>query len=377
MTPTPITKIAATAALIGALTLSGCASAPATDAGASADGKLRVVATTTQLADFADIVGGDEIALTGLLAAGASAHHFDPSAKELLALGLADVLIVNGAELEGFITSAIEASGFSGELITAADGIDLVEAEEITERAAHAYESEEEHAAHTDHEDHDHDHDDHNHEHDHDHAGNDHEGHDHDGHNHGPVNPHLWTSPRYASAMTAEIARGLAAVDPAHAEGYSDRAASYETQLTLLDEWIAAEMAQVPAEKRVLVSGHDSLRYYLHDYEIDFAGAIIPSFEDNAEPSAAQIDALVERIRERGVQAVFVESSMSPKLARTIAREAGITVMDEDSLYADSLGTAGSGAETYLAATIHNTRLILEAWGETPGPLPAELESAL
>ncbi|KIP51491.1 metal ABC transporter substrate-binding protein, partial [Leucobacter komagatae] len=101
----------------------------------------------------------------------------------------------------------------------------------------------------------------------------------------------------------------------------------------------------------------------------------MPSFEDNAEPSAADLDALTARIKERGVRA-FVESSMSPKLARTIAREAGVTVVDSESLYADSLGVEGSGAETYVDATIHNTRVILEAWGEPVGPLPAELGAA-
>lgn len=375
MTPTPIAKTAAALALVSAVTLSACAGGSAVDADPSDDGKLKVVATTTQLTNFTNIVGGDDIALTGLLTAGASAHHFDPSPKELLELGIADVLIVNGAELEGFISSAIEASGFSGELITAADGIDLAEAERITEEASHESESEEEHAAHAGEADHA-EHDDHADatEAEAEHAEHAEEAAGHDDHDHGPVNPHLWTSPRYASDMTAEIARGLAVADPDNAADYTERAEAYEAQLALLDEWISTEISKVPSEERVLVSGHDSLRYYLHDYEIAFAGAIIPSFEDNAEPSAAQIDALVERIRERGVQAVFVESSMSPKLARTIAREAGITVMDEDSLYADSLGTEGSGAETYLAATIHNTRLILEAWGETPGPVPVELE---
>ena len=128
-----------------------------------------------------------------------------------------------------------------------------------------------------------------------------------------------------------------------------------------------------PEADRVLVSGHDSLRYYLHDYGIAFAGSLLPSFEDNAEPSAAEIDELVATIRERGVKAVFVESSMSPKLAQTVAAEAGVTVVDADALYTDSLAADGEGS-TYLGATIRNTITILEAWGVTPDPLPAELE---
>ncbi|MFF8819342.1 metal ABC transporter substrate-binding protein [Leucobacter sp. NPDC015123] len=366
-------------ALAAVLALSACT--PAAE-GANSD-TLAVVATTTQLADFASQIGGDDISLTSLLQPGASAHHFDPSPKELVAMSQADVLIVNGAELEGFIDSAIEASGFSGELVTASDGIDLAEAKAITaegEREAETGETPEH--------DHDHDHADHEAtdgavgEADHDHADEEagHEGHDHgdeeaghDGHDHGDVNPHLWTSPRYASGMAAEVARGLAQADPAHAADYTQRAAELEEQLTTLDEWVSEQFAGVPAADRVLVSGHDSLRYFLHDYDIAYAGAIMPSFEDNAEPSVAELDALSAKIRERGVRAIFVESSMSPKLAQTIARETGITVVDSDALYADSLGAAGSGAETYVDATVHNTRVILEAWGVTPGPVPKGL----
>ncbi|MCW2289261.1 zinc/manganese transport system substrate-binding protein/manganese/iron transport system substrate-binding protein [Leucobacter luti] len=363
-------------AAAAALTLTGCS---ADTAGASgADGSLKVVATTTQLTDFAREIGGDDIELRGLLVPGGSAHHFDPTPADLLALSEADVLIVNGAGLESFIDDAIDASGFDGEVITASDGIDLAEATEITA------EGEAGGAAEHDHADHDHDHAaeaDHDHaaEAEHDHAADVAEepeaAHtDHDGHDHGATNPHLWTSPRYAEGMAAHIGEEFARIDTANAADYDARTAAYVQQLQALDTWVSEQFAAVPEAKRVLVSGHDSLRYFLHDYDIDFAGAILPSFEDNAEPSAADIDALVAAIKDRGVTAVFVESSMSPKLARTIAAEAGVRVIDAESLYADSLGVADSGADTYISATVHNTRTILEAWGETTAPLPDTLQ---
>lgn len=342
-----------------ALLLAGCAPALNPD---DADG-LTVVTTTTQLADFATQVGGDDIALTSLLAPGASAHHFDPSPRELVALSKADVLIMNGAELEGFIDSTIEASGFDGLIITAADGIDLAEAKEITAEGEHEAEAD---AGDADHAGHDHGAEDVDADH------NDHDGHDHD-HDHGDVNPHLWTSPRYAGDMTQEIARGLSVADPANASAYEERAAEYLAQLDTLDEWVAEQFAMVPDADRVLVSGHDSLRYFLHDYDIAYAGAIMPSFEDNAEPSAAELDALSDKIRERGVKAIFVESSMSPKLAQAIARQAGVSVIDAEALYADSLGPVDSGAETYIGATAHNARVMLEAWGVTPSALPESI----
>lgn len=362
------------AALAAVLALTSCSA----DSGSRGEGDgsdLRVVATTTQLTDFVGEIGGDDIELTGLLAPGGSAHHFDPSPADLLALGEADVLVVNGMGLETFVDSAVEASGFDGTIITAADGLDPGLLREITAEGGAAHD-------HAD-EAHDHAEEDHAHEHGeeaHEAEADAHEAHDHD---HGDVNPHIWTSPRNAEGMVREIAEGLGKADPDRADDYAERADAYVAQLHDLDTWIAAQFERVPAEERVLVSGHDSLRYYLHDYGIVFAGSILPSFEDNAEPSAADIDALVAEIKERGVKAVFVESSMSPKLAQTIASEAGVEVVDAEALYADSLGAPdddGTGADgdvsvdTYIGATVHNTRLILEAWGVQPEPLPASLQ---
>ncbi|MBP1326458.1 ABC-type Zn uptake system ZnuABC Zn-binding protein ZnuA [Leucobacter exalbidus] len=422
-------SLALVAGLSGLLVLSACA-APGSGAAASQPGdQLRVVTTTTQLEDFVSEVGGDDIEMHGLMQPGASAHHFDPSPSDLLALAEADVLVVNGLGLEPFIDSAIESSGFKGEIVTASDGIDLEAAETVSAEMAggaesaaehaehsgeaeagaetegehagetaeehagetaeghaeHAAEAEDEHAGETAEE-----HAEHAAEAEDEHAGETAEEHaahtdeaeagtateSHEGHDHGAINPHIWTSPRQAQSMVDEVARGLAEADPDHATAYEARATAYNERLAALDEWTTAQFAQVPAKERVLVTGHDSLSYYLHDYDITFAGAILPSFEDNAEPSAKDIDALVAEVQSLGVKAIFVESSMSPKLARTIARESGTTVVDADALYADALGAADSGAETYIDATAHNARVILEAWGFTVDPLPAAAASS-
>lgn len=376
-----------TSALVSSLALGAAAALALTSCSASDDASqpkrgdhLKVVVTTTQLADFAAEVGGNDIELTGMLAPGSSAHHFDPTPADLLSLGQADVLIVNGAGLDEFIDSAIDASGFSGTLVDASAGLDLETARAITAETLEGqnHEGEHEHI------------DTHGHSHDGaegaaepqsaDSEGSEssetsEEDHDHD-HEHGDLNPHLWTSPRFAQGMVQQIADELAKIDPEHGDGYYERAGAYNAKLVTLDEWIAAQFARVPAADRVLVTGHDSLRYYLHDYGIAYAGSLLPSFEDNAEPSAAEIDSLVAAIKNSGVKAIFVESSLSPKLAKTVAQEAGVAVIDEDSLYVDSLGPDGSGAETYISASLHNTRVILEAWAASIDPVPSALEGA-
>ena len=111
----------------------------------------------------------------------------------------------------------------------------------------------------------------------------------------------------------------------------------------------------MPVEQRLLVTNHDAFTYFVDAYDVTFIGSIIPSFDDNAEPSAAEIDDLVEKIGETGVRAVFSEASISPKAAETIAAEAGVTVYSgDDALYGDSLGQPGSEGETYLGSQVHN-----------------------
>ncbi|GAA1058016.1 ABC transporter substrate-binding protein [Agromyces luteolus] len=333
--------------------LAGCATP-----GASESDGVQVVATTTQVADFAREVAGESAEVTGLLEPGQSAHSFDPSAAQLLALGSADALVVNGAGLESWIDDAVAASGFDGVLIDASTGIEL-EATDDEHAEGHDHDAE----ATDEHEDGDHEAD--------EHAA---EEHAEDEHAHDDGNPHIWTDPVLAERMVANIAAGLGEVPGIDAEAIGANAEDYTARLQALDAWIEENVATVPVEERLLVTNHDAFTYFLHAYDITFVGSVIPSFDDNAEPSAAEIDELVERIAETGVQAVFSEASISPKAAETIADEAGVAVYSgEDALYGDSLGQPGSDGETYLGSQVHNVTLILESWGVEPSPSPAVL----
>jgi zinc/manganese transport system substrate-binding protein/manganese/iron transport system substrate-binding protein len=351
-----IAAAVATAALTAG-GLSGCS----TPQSSPEDGLLKVVATTTQVGDFTQQIGGDQISLTTLLTPGSSAHAFDPTPADMIALGEADVLVINGMGLETFLDSAIETSGFTGSIVDASEHL---VSEGLIEKTAR--------------EDHDGDHDDkhdddHGHSDEDDHTDGDH-GHDDDhGHSHADGNPHIWTSPVLAAEMVHSIAEGLSAVDPDRAEYFEANAEAYELQLEALNDWIAENMAQVPETERLFVSGHNGLEYYLDDYGIAYIGSVLPSFEDNAEPSVAEINQLVTDMKAAGVKAIFVESSINPKMAAIIAEQTGAELISENVIYVDSLGAPGTGAETYIQATIQNTRTLLSAWGYEATPLPAEL----
>ena len=390
-----------------ALALSGCAAGGSTPE-AEGDG-LRIVTTTTQLDDFArQIAEGTGAQVTSLIQPGASVHGWEPSPADLEALRTADVVIENGLGLEPWLEAALDSAQFGGTRIDASAGFDPESIHDDHGHAAddaagaeaneHAHDHEHtEHAEHA-HDDHatepaasDHAHDDHatepaasDHAHDDhatepaasDHAHDDHghDGHGHD-HDHGDVDPHVWTSPDAAKLMVENVAHGLAEADAANAASYEANAESYSAQLQSLHEWIRENIRQVPEEERLIVTNHEAMTYFNAEYHVTQVGSIIPSWDDNAEPSAAQLEALVAAIKEHGVKAIFTEQQLSPDTAEAIAQRSGAEVFSgERGLYTDSLGPAGSTGDTYVKSQLHNVTMLMEAWEHPLIDPPAELQ---
>jgi len=189
------------------LAFSGCA--PAASPSAVPD-SLAVVATTTQVADFSRQVAGTAGTVTGLVQANQSVHHFDPSAKNLLDLGAADVLVTSGVGLESWLDDAITASGFAGTVIDASTGVTLLPSLEAS----------------------------------------------------GTMDPHVWTNPANAVLMVQNIAAGFVAADPGQAASFDANASAYVEKLTALNEWVTANVDQVPLAERLLVTNHDAFTYF-------------------------------------------------------------------------------------------------------------------
>lgn len=343
MRPTQTTALLSTVGA-AALVLTGCAG-PAAGAG-SADDRLEIVASTTQLADIAREIVGDEAEVTSLLRPGASAHSFDPGPAALAALASADLLVINGAGLEGWLDSTVEASGFAGTLVDTSEGLDLIV------------------AGHDPHEGHDH-----GHEHEH---GDEAHADGHAGHDHGEFDPHVWTDPANAIAQAEAIRDAVAAADPdadidASATAYLDRLAE-------LESWMRGSIEQVPVDERLVVTTHDTFGYLERAFDVQVVGTVLPSLDDSADASAAHIDGLVAETRATGTPVVFSENAIDPQLAATIAREAGVELRQgQDALAADALGPEGSPTGTYIGSQLHNTTAIVTAWGAEPLPVPGSL----
>src|SRR5918992_339131 len=271
--------------------------------GDATGGELRVVATTTQVADFARVVGGDRVQVTSLLKPGVDAHDFEPSPADLDALARADLVVQNGIGLEEWLDDTVASSGYDGPVVDASQGIQLRQVE-------------------------------------------------------GEADPHIWQNPRNAVQMAATIEAGLAKAEPAAAASFEANLAAYTRELEALDADVERQVDGL-ANKKV-VTNHDAFSYYLDRYGLELVGSVIPSFDTSAELSGRDIRDLVAKIRATKVKAIFTETSLPPKAAETIGRETGVkVVVGEDALYGDALGPPGSDGDTYLKMIRHNTATIV------------------
>jgi ABC-type Zn uptake system ZnuABC Zn-binding protein ZnuA len=293
-------------AVVGAVLVGGCSQGQPAGSGDATNPqgrRLQVVATTTQVADFATNVGGDRIRVTSLLKPNLDAHDYEPSPADVEAIAHADLVLENGAGLESWLHDTITNSGFHGPLVDTSQGVRLRQVG-------------------------------------------------------GATDPHIWQNPRNAEVMVANIERALAAADPADAGVFRANLAAYSKQLQALDAEVQRQIDSLANKK--LVTNHDAFGYYVDCYGLVFVGSVIPSFDTSAELSGRDIRDLVAKIRATRVKAVFSETSLPPRTAETIAREAGVKVVEgEDALYGDSLGPPGSDGDTYLKMVRHNTRTIV------------------
>ena len=208
---------------------------------------------------------------------------------------------------------------------------------------------------------HDEDEDEHDHDedaHDEDEDDHDDHGHGHHDHAHGEFDPHFWFDPIRVKVAVNEIAEHLSEVDPAGAAAYSANAAAYSAELDALHAWIEEQVAQIPEERRALVTSHDSFAYFAALYGFRVVGTVIPGISTEREPSAQEIAGLVDTIRDNGIRAIFAETTVQDSIAQSVARETGASVA---TLYTGSLGAAGSDGDTYIGMVRSNTMSIVDA----------------
>ncbi len=284
----------------------------ATEAGAAeATRKPRVVCSTTQTADLARQVAGDRCEVICILGAGVNPHVYQPVPGDSRLVETADLCLQNGLHLEGknWMASLAKDNG-NKPLVTCTDGIQPLDLQYEGQMVK---------------------------------------------------DPHAWFDPRNAALYVNNILGALMKIDAEGAASYQARADLYLQQLRALDAWIEKQVSTIPKAKRVLVTSHDAFNYFAARYGFKVRSPVgwSTGSEIGGGMTPQRRRTVVASIKDFNVPAIFVETSVNPKMIRQIAGEAGVKIGGE--LYSDAMGEDGSAGETYLGMMRENTLTVVEA----------------
>jgi manganese/zinc/iron transport system substrate-binding protein len=283
------------------LGLSACEPGPATG---DTHGKPSVVATTTMIADMVRTIGGDDIALSALMGPGVDPHLYKPSAEDAQKLGTAKAIFYNGLMLEGRISELLDrlaAQGREVHAVTAKLGeTDLIH----PEGAPHA-------------------------------------------------DPHVWGDTQLWLKCLGPVVEGLSRVLPEKAAVFAERGQKWKMATLALHDWAKAQAAQIPAERRVLITSHDAFNYFGRAYGFQVVG--VQGISTVSEAGLADVAKTVDFIKSRQVKAIFVESSVPHATIERIAKDSGAKIGGE--LFSDALGAG----QTYEQMLRFNVSTIVKA----------------
>jgi zinc/manganese transport system substrate-binding protein len=284
-----------------ALFLPGCGSAPK-----SSDSRLKVLTSTTFLADMTRNIAGDRISVDSLLPIGADPHAYQAAPSDVAKIAESNLLILNGLEYEHFIEPLLENAGGERLIVEATAGLS-------PRKDAGSGQG---------------------------------------------VDPHMWLDPNLVVTYVENIRDGLIQIDAEGAEIYKANADAYIAQLKELDKWIVEQVKIIPAERRLLVTNHEAVGYFAERYGFEVVGAVIPSLSTDAGTSAKEMAALIEQIKAVKAPAIFLGEVENPDLANQIATETNAKVVDN--LHFESL-TIGMPAKTYIDMMKDNVTQIVNA----------------
>lgn len=273
---------------------------------------VTVVATTSVWADVASRIVADDGTVDVVIPAGADAHDYQPSTRQISDLQTADLVVANGLGLEAGLADALRSS--------IADGANVVELGPALGPLPFADEA---------------------------------------GQDHGP-DPHVWFDPLRVAEGARLIADRLETIDPS--VDWQQRADAYEHELLAADGEIADTLAGVPDADRKLVTNHDALGYFADRYGFEVVGVVIPGGSTLADPSSSDLADLVATIRVSGVKAIFSEASHPARLAEAVAAEVGTDVAVIE-LFTESVGEPGSGVESLIEMLLTNARRVAGGLG--------------
>lgn len=265
---------------------------------------VTAVASFSILGDIVHQVGGDHVKVNSLVGPDGDPHSFEPSPQDSKEINASDVVFVSGLGLEGWIDRLVSASGYKGKVVTASEGVKssqmVDDGKQITD-------------------------------------------------------PHAWNSMANGVIYATNVMNALIAADPEDADYFRKRGGAYIEQLQKLDEWAKSEFANIPLEKRKVLTSHDAFGYFGREYHVTFMAPV--GFSTEAEASASGVASLIKQIKEEKVKTYFIENQTDPRLVKQIAAATGAQAGGE--LYPEALSGPKGPATTYEKAFKHNVETIV------------------
>lgn len=277
------------------------------------DHSIKVLAIESFLADIAQNVAGDRFQVDTLIPIGVDPHGFEVTPQDLVKINSADLLLLNGCGFESWIQNILANTSQKTTIIEACQGL-------ISRVAGGSEPPSDEQTM---------------------------------------VDPHFWLDPNLVLSYVDNIRNGFITLDPSGKSTFDVNAANYQGQLKELDSWIQKTVEVIPVDQRKIVTNHESFGYFADRYHFQVIGTILASVSSSAAPSAQQMTALVDQIRQTNTLVIFLETGSNPQIADQLAQEAGIQVVSD--LYTHSLTAADGDAPNYIEMMKWDTQQIVKA----------------
>jgi ABC-type Zn uptake system ZnuABC Zn-binding protein ZnuA len=281
-----------------------------------AEKKLNVVTTVAPITSIVENVAGDKVRLTGIIPEGINSHTFEPVPSDVKILAAADLLIVNGLDLEIPTLNLARANMKTDAAVLRLGDKTITEKEYIYDFSFPK--------------------------------------------DHGHPNPHLWLNPEHAMRYSTLIRDELSRLDPENKDAYEVNSAAFLKKLEALDQAIKESVKTIPEGNRRLLTYHDSWPYFARRYGFQIIGAVQPS--DFSDPSPREVKRLIDQIRKEKIPAVFGSEVFPSPVLEQIAREGKSRYIDK--LRDDELpGKPGEAQHSYIGMMIENLSTMFEALG--------------
>jgi manganese/zinc/iron transport system substrate-binding protein len=276
--------------------------------------RIRITATVGMIGDIVRNVGGERVEVTSLMGPGVDPHVYKPTAGDVGRLDQAEIIFYGGLELEGRMTDIFAKIAKSGKPTYAVS-------DEIPAHLLRQLDGMSNH---------------------------------HD--------PHIWFDVTLWQLAVDSVRDHLSTHYPDDAATFAANAASYQAELTQLDQYIRDQVATIPEQQRVLVTAHDAFGYFGAQYGFEVLG--VQGISTSSEAGTADIQNLVDFIVERRIPAMFVESSVSPATIEAVqaaANDRGWDVVVGGQLFSDAMGQSGTPEGTYIGMVTFNVNTIVAA----------------